>query len=185
MKPAALVLLVAQLVLSVAMLPESPLAHPGEPTNLAALASIAVTLLLGITRFTTRPPWLDRVVLAGFLAAMPIIYAWCALLRGDTSDLALESVGIVIYAGAAIVGYRRAPWLIGAGIIAHGVGWDAWHYAHPGYVPSWYSAACLVVDLGIGAFALIYLRAPHSLGRPDLRFGASAAGRRVAGPPPG
>ena len=158
MKHFALVLLVAQLAISIAMLPESPLAHPGEPTYLAAIAAIAVSVVLGITRFIPRPPWLDRLVLAVFLAAMPVIYAWCALLRGDASDLALESVGIAIYGGAAIVGYRRAPWLLGAGIIAHGLGWDSWHHGRSGYVPDWYSAACLVVDIGIGIFALIYVR---------------------------
>jgi hypothetical protein len=158
MKPVAFVLLVAQLALSISMLPESPFAHLGEPTSLAAIASIAVSVVLGITRFVARPPWLDRVVLATFLAAMPLIYTWCALLRGNTSDLALEAVGIAIYAGAAIVGYLRAPWLIGAGIIAHGLAWDAWHHGRSGYVPDWYSAACLVVDIGIGVFALVYLR---------------------------
>ena len=158
MKHFALVLLVAQLAISIALLPESPLAHPGEPTYLAAIASIAVSLALGVTRFVPRPPWFDRLVLAVFLAAMPVIYAWCALLRGGASDLALESVGIAIYGGAALVGYLRAPWLIGAGIIAHGLGWDAWHHGRSGYVPDWYSAACLVVDIGLGLFALVHLR---------------------------
>lgn len=48
MKPLALVLLVLQLVISIAMLPDSPFAHLAEPTYLAALASIAVTLVLAI-----------------------------------------------------------------------------------------------------------------------------------------
>ena len=158
MKPVALVLLVLQLVISIAMLPDSPFAHLAEPTYLAALASIAVTLVLAITRFVARPPWLDRLVLATFLAAMPVIYAWCAILRGDRGDLALESIGILIYGGAAVAGYLRRPWLIGAGIIAHGLSWDLWHHGRSSYVPDWYSAACLVVDLGIGAFALAYLQ---------------------------
>jgi multisubunit Na+/H+ antiporter MnhF subunit len=158
MKPVALVLLAAQLVISLAMLPDSPFAHLAEPTYLAALASIAITLLLAITRFVARPPWLDRLVLATFLIAMPLIYAWCAILRGDNSDLALESIGILVYGGAALAGYLRWPWLIGAGIIAHGLGWDLWHHGRSSYVPDWYSAACLVVDLGIGGFALVYLQ---------------------------
>jgi hypothetical protein len=154
----ALVLLVAQLGISLAMLPDSPFAHLTEPTYLAALASIAVTLVLAITRFVARPPWLDRLVLATFLFAMPVIYAWCAILRGDRSDLGLEGLGILLYGGAALAGYARWPWLIGAGIIAHGLGWDLWHYSRSGYVPDWYSAACLIVDVGIGGFAFIYLR---------------------------
>jgi hypothetical protein len=158
MKPLAFALLVAQLVISLAMLPDSPFAHLTEPTYLAAIASIAITLVLAVTRFVARPPWLDRAVLAAFLAAMPVIYAWCAILRGDTSDLALEAIGIAVYGGAAVAGYLRWPWLIGAGIIAHGVGWDLWHHGRSSYVPDWYAAACLVVDIGIGIFALVHLR---------------------------
>lgn len=174
MKSVAFVLLVAQLAITVAMLPDSPLAHLAEPTYLAALASIAVSLVLGITRFVARPPGLDRLVLAVFLAAMPFIYAWCAVLRGDASDRALEAVGIAIYAGAAIVGYLRAPWLIGAGILAHGLGWDLWHHARSGYVPDWYSAACLVADVGIGAFALVYVRRGDEPARATSRRAAVA-----------
>jgi len=158
MKPLAQVLLVVQLVISMAMLPDSPFAHLAEPTYLAALAAVAVTLVLAITRYVARPPWLDRLVLAAFLAAMPVIYVWCAILRGDARDLGLESIGLVIYGGAAVAGYLRWPWLIGTGIIAHGLGWDLWHHGHSSYVPDWYSLACLVVDVGIGAFALVYLR---------------------------
>ena len=131
-------------------------------------------------------------------------------LRGPTAsvpadrvgrDLALESIGIVVYGGAAVAGYLRRPWLIGAGIIAHGLGWDLWHHGRSSYVPDWYSAACLVVDLGVGAFALAYLRragesepispATHSCIAPDVprsRLASSAdrpaqrSGRRPRAP---
>jgi multisubunit Na+/H+ antiporter MnhF subunit len=157
MKPIAFALLVAQLAVTVSLLPDSPLAHPLEPTYLAALGAMGVTLVLAFTRFVAGPPWLDRVVLASFLAAMPVVYTWCAALRGDPSDLAMEWIGIVVFGGAALAGYRRWPWLIGAGIIAHGIGWDLWHHARSGYVPDWYSLGCLVSDLGVGGFALVHL----------------------------
>ena len=157
MRPVAFVLLIAQLVITIAILPESPFARVTEPTYLAALAAIAVTLVLAVTRFVARPPWLDRVVLASFLAGMPIVYAWCAILRGDSADLAVESIGIVVFGGTAVAGYIRRPWLIGAGIIAHGIGWDLWHHARSGYVPDWYSLGCLIADIGIGVFALVHL----------------------------
>ena len=158
MKPLALALLVAQLVVTLLLLPESPLAHPSEPVYLASLASIVVTVVLLVTRFVSRPWWLDRQVLAVFLAGMPMIYAWSALWRGHAADLALESVGIAVYGGMALIGFRRAPWLIGAGIIAHGVAWDAWHHGHSAYIPDWYSLGCLIADLGVDVFALVYLR---------------------------
>jgi hypothetical protein len=172
MKPVALALLVVQLVAMIAVFPESPFAHPFEPTYIAGLSSIVVGLVLGVTRFVASPPWLDRLVLALFLAGMPIVYTWCAILRGDASALALESAGIVAFGGAAILGYTRMPWLIGAGIIAHGVVWDALHHGRTSYVPDWYCTGCLLVDLGLGVFALLCLRrAPesaHPMSRQDL-----------------
>ena len=158
MKAAAIVLLVAQLAITIAILPDSPFAHLTEPTYLAALANILVSFVLLAARVFETPPWFDRLVLAQFLAGMPIIYVWCAILRGDSLDLALESAGIVIYGAAAIAGYMRWPLLLGAGIVLHGVGWDAWHHARSGYVPDWYSLGCLIADVGVGAFGLVFVR---------------------------
>jgi hypothetical protein len=170
MKPVAVVLLVAQFVATIAILPDSPLAHPTEPTYIAAVAALLTTVVLLVARFVARPPWFDRLVLAMFLAAMPFIYVWCALLRGDTVDLGVEAIGIVIYVAAAVAGYTRWPWLLGVGILLHGVGWDAWHHAHSGYVPDWYSLACLIADVGVGAFALAFVReiAPPMSQRAEL-----------------
>lgn len=171
MKPIAFMLLVAQLAVTLSILPDSPLAHLAEPTYLAALGAMGVTLVLVFTRFVAAPRWLDRVVLASFLAGMPIVYAWCAALRGDPRDLAIEWIGIVVFGGAALAGYLRWPWLIGAGIIAHGVGWDLWHHARSGYVPDWYSLGCLISDGGVGVFALVHLAGDQG----SLRSSASTA----------
>jgi hypothetical protein len=138
-------------------LPESPLHHPLEPTYLASLSSIAVILLLGASRFAARGRRIDRQILAVFLGGMPVVYAWAAILRGNTVDLAVEAIGILIFGGAAIVGYRRVPWLLGAGIIAHGLAWDAWHHGRSAFIADWYSAGCMIVDLGIGLYALARL----------------------------
>jgi len=35
------------------------------------------------------------------------------------------------------------------------VAWDAWHHGRSSYIPDWYSAGCLVTDLGVGVFALL------------------------------
>jgi len=175
MKPIVFVLLIAQLAITLSILPESPLAHPAEPTSLAVLGAMAVTLVLAFTRFVAAPRWLDRVVLASFLAGMPIVYAWCAALRGEPRDLAIEWIGIVVFGGAALAGYLRWPWLIGAGIIAHGIGWDLWHHARSGYVPDWYSLGCLISDVGIGAFALVHLAGDRGSVRWSSRSSAIAA----------
>src|SRR6476659_1164220 len=65
----------------------------------------------------------------------------------------VELVGFLIYVTLAVLGLKR-HWLIAAGIAAHGIAWDLWHYV-PGssYIPSWYAIACLVVDIGLATYA--------------------------------
>ncbi|MCE9577796.1 MAG: hypothetical protein K8W52_31975 [Deltaproteobacteria bacterium] len=152
----ALTGLLAQQAYVLATVPLAAL-HATEPTTIATVASAIVTAALVASLFSSALASLRRLQLALFLGGMPIIYAWCALLRGDTSALAIESIGLVVFGGLAIAGYLRVPLLLGVGIIAHGVAWDAWHHGHSSYVPDWYSAGCLVADLGIGLFALSYL----------------------------
>jgi hypothetical protein len=150
--------LVAQQLATLLLVPESPLHALGEPTYLAALAATATTIFLLISRFVARRGDLERLVLAVFLAGMPMVYLWAALLRGDRGALAVELAGVAIFGGAAIAGYLRVPWLLGVGILAHGVLWDAWHHGRSGYIADWYSAACLIADLGIGIYALTHVR---------------------------
>ena len=138
-------------------LPESPFHHLLEPTYLASLSSIVVVLVLGASRFAARGRRIDRQIFALFLGGMPVVYAWAAILRGDTLDLAVETIGILVFGGLAIVGYRRGPWLLGAGIVAHGLAWDAWHHGRSAFIADWYSMGCLIVDLGIGLYALARL----------------------------
>ena len=157
MKRLAFALLLAQQLLVLFIVPRSALCDLAEPTTLATLASALVTVVLAGSRFVVRPAWFDRAALATVLAGMPIIYAWSAVLHGNVANLAVEGVGIVVFVGLALAGVLRAGWLIGLGILVHGLAWDAWHHGHSGYIPDWYSAGCLVADLGIGMFALVHL----------------------------
>ena len=160
----ALAALVAQLVAVFWLTPSSVLHAPAEPTSLATFCTFAVTLLLlasrvaGIERF-------DRFVLAVFLLGMQLIYVWAAILHGDRGELGVEAIGMVLFAGLALAGYARWPWLIGTGILAHGLAWDSWHHGRSGYIPDWYSAGCLVTDLGVGLFALLRSETSDALRR--------------------
>jgi hypothetical protein len=150
----ALVALVAQLLAVLWLAPASVLRSPVEPTSLATFATFAVTLWLLASRLAGFARF-DRLVLAVFLAGMQIIYAWAAILHGGLGDLGVETLGLVAFVALALAGYARWPWLIGLGIIAHGLTWDAWHHGRSSYIPDWYSAGCLVTDLGVGGFALL------------------------------
>ena len=57
-------------------------------------------------------------------------------------------------AALAAIGARRAPWLLGVGVMAHGLLWDSWHIGRAPFMPDWYSLACLIVDVGWGLWAL-------------------------------
>jgi len=180
----ALGALVAQLIAVFWLAPASVLHAPGEPTSLATFCTVVVTLLLlasraaGIDRF-------DRLVLALFLAGMQLIYAWAAILHGDRSDLGVEALGMLAFVGLAVAGYARWPWLIGIGILAHGLAWDSWHHGHASYIPDWYSLGCLVTDLGVGAFALLRSDASHALRRAAAPIIPAPTRRMSPSCPPG
>jgi hypothetical protein len=97
-----------------------------------------------------RREHLERLLLASFLAGMPIMYLWGALRNHDTSGALLESVGLLVYGAWAVVGYRRSSMVIGMGIAAHGIGWDAWHHGHVSYMEPHYPMGCLIIDIAFG-----------------------------------
>lgn len=129
-----------------------------DPCLWAPAAAGATILLLLVTRHLGDGARLFEVRwLALFLAGMPLIYlARWILSRGDIAGhgwLAAELGGVLVYVTLAILGLKRY-WLLAVGIAAHGIAWDSWHY-FPGssYVPSWYAVECLVVDIGLAAYA--------------------------------
>jgi hypothetical protein len=64
----------------------------------------------------------------------------------------VELFGLPVYAGLAVAGLKRSPWFLVAGIAAHGVGWDSWHYLNAAYIPTWYVTGCLLVDVSLGLY---------------------------------
>jgi len=129
-----------------------------DPCLWASVAAGATILLLLVTRHLGDHARLFEVRwLAVFLAGMPLIYLarWTlkAAPTGKSTWLLVELAGVLLYVTLAILGLKR-PWLIAAGIAAHGIAWDVWHY-FPGssYIPSWYAIGCLVVDIGLGTYA--------------------------------
>jgi len=170
----ALVALIAQLPAVLWLTPGSVLRAPAEPTSFAIFCTVIVTLGLLASRLagTTRH---DRLVLALFLAGMQVIYVWAAILRADGGALGIEAIGLLVFAGLALAGYARWPWLLGVGILAHGFAWDSWHHGHSSYIPDWYSLGCLVTDVGVGVFALLRADGRHRAAKPDGIEGRSTA----------
>ena len=135
-----------------------------EICHVAGILSAVTVVLLYVGRWLgPRGIAIERIVSALFLAGMPLVYIlrwWANGGAGAGSAwLWVEIVGLPIYAGLAILGLRRSPTLLAAGILGHGLLWDSWHYlVHSAYIPDWYSVACLIVDIGIGVYVAV--RAP-------------------------
>lgn len=128
---------------------------------LALLVAGATIVLLALTRLA-GPAGVagERAFIALFLAGMPVVYVVSWMTHGTSRTwLAVELLGLLLYGGLAVAGWSRAPWLLAAGVAAHGLGWDAWHLVGPPYVPPWYALGCLLVDVGIAAYVATRLGA--------------------------
>ena len=135
----------------------APAAVFSDPCGLATIASGLLILILAACRFSDRNIARERQALALFLAGMPIVYLLRGLQAGITASSGwfwVECVGAMIFGALAWIGYRRLPWLLVFGIVAHGMLWDSWHF-HSTYMPSWYALGCLLVDVGVGLYAAV------------------------------
>jgi hypothetical protein len=113
-------------------------------------ASAAAVGYAGLRLLPNRQAICERLLLAGFLVGMPVIYIWAALRANDYGSALLESLGLIAFGSCAVVGFRRSMLLLGVGIAAHGLAWDAWHHGHAGYIEPWYPLACFIVDIALG-----------------------------------
>jgi hypothetical protein len=129
--------------------------------GLFALATLAVLRRRGASGAAR-----ERRVLAAFLAGMPFVYVTSFLVsrEGPLGDwLAIELVGLVVFGTLAWLGLRRSPWFLVAGIATHGLLWDLWHVDRTTFISNAYAVACLIVDVGLAAYAatrVAHLRHP-------------------------
>ena len=139
----------------------------GAVTEICHVAGIcaALTIAIMVVAQLLGPAGiaLERITAALFLGGMPLVYVvrWLEVKGAGQGStwLGVEAIGLPIYVGLAWLGLKRSPWFLVAGIIAHGVAWDAWHWlAHSAYVPDWYSVGCFVVDVALGVY--LALRVP-------------------------
>jgi len=115
--------------------------------------------LVGVAR-AKGPRAATRIYAAGlFIAAL--IYVGFAVAGGANAQwLALESAGLVLYGGAALLGLRGWPIALAVGWGAH-VGWDVLLHldgAGAAYVPVWYPWLCISFDVVLAGAALAHAR---------------------------
>jgi len=122
--------------------------------------AIGIILALVVSRFA-RWTGLDRD--RAFYSTVAIVvasyYVLFAVMGGSTHVLAVESIVMVVFVVAAVIGFKFYPWLVVACLAGHGV-FDAFHdlfVENPG-VPEWWPAFCGAFDVA----AAVFLACSHS-----------------------
>jgi hypothetical protein len=164
---AALAFLYAQIIAAVATVPGSPGAHWYEPGFLTAWGPVITLAVWGdlFTAVALTAIWVrgragaraERKILASFLASMPFVYLFNWAREPAAGWLPVELLGAAVFIGLALLGLKRSVWFLAAGIAAHGVLWDLWHHGRTPFMPDWYALACLISDVGLGAYVAIHL----------------------------
>jgi hypothetical protein len=116
-----------------------------------ALAVSMIARLAGFDRERVLYPTLT-IVIASY-------YALFAVMGGSLHSLAIESIGVLVWAVLAGVGFKANLWLVVAALAAHGV-FDFFHahaVANPG-VPAWWPSFCLSYDFTAAVFLAWLLR---------------------------
>lgn len=106
-----------------------------------------------------------KLFAATILVAIAFIYVGFSLKGNQTGSIILECAVALFFYFLAMIGYIRNNFLIGIGIILHGL-WDISHHGGvlvktdvPGYWPSF----CLIVDIIDGLYFLVIFRKQRSL----------------------
>jgi hypothetical protein len=116
-----------------------------------ALAVGVFARLVGLDR--------DRAFYPTVLIVVASYYGLFAIMGGSLRELAVESVVIVTFVVMAVLGFKKTPWLVVAGLAAHGI-FDFWHghlIANAG-VPAWWPAWCMSYDITAAVYLAVLLR---------------------------
>jgi len=124
-----------------------------------------ITGLIGIALVTLFPKQVPaRFLAAAMLCAIASIYVGFALQEDTVYAIVTEVTAAIFFYVIAVAGYREYTSLLGSGIILHGA-WDIFH--HHGAIietniPAYWPVYCLVADLVLGIFFLVYLKKTES-----------------------
>jgi hypothetical protein len=94
----------------------------------------------------------DRAFYPTVVIVVALYYLLFAVMSGSVQTIAVESAVMLVFAVAAVVGFKSSPWIVVAALAGHGV-FDAvhGHLIENTGVPAWWPAWCLAYDVGAAA----------------------------------
>jgi hypothetical protein len=125
----------------------------------------------------------DRAFYPTLLAVIASYDVLFAAIARPLGPVAQEAVIMAVFIGLAVAGFRGRPWLVVAGLLAHG-GLDLAHerlVANPG-VPPWWPMFCMGFDVAAAAWLALELASadrPQIAGATPLSGGGWEAMRQM------
>jgi hypothetical protein len=122
---------------------------------LAVVAGVAFAFI-ALAAARGLGPERGRFVLAVLLGTAAGVYLGAAIASGSIEAMVVQTVGAAIYAGVALLGFRKLR-LLGIAWASHAL-WDLLHQAGALHttLPDWYVWACVVADVTLGLFLLAF-----------------------------
>lgn len=87
------------------------------------------------------------------MIVIALLYGLFAAMSGSTGVLMMESIGIILFILAAVIGFKTNLWIVALALAAHGV-YDFLHpllFDNPG-APLWWPAFCGAYDVVAGIY---------------------------------
>ena len=126
------------------------------------ILALAVSIFATIVKFDR-----DRAFYPTVMIVIALIYGLFAVMGGSGQALAVESVFILVFLVAAVLGFRRNLWIVAAALFAHGI-FDFFHaslISNPG-VPVWWPMFCLTYDVVAAGYLAWLLQSSRATAKP-------------------
>jgi hypothetical protein len=124
---------------------------------------VGIVLSLSVALFARRVGFdRDRAFYPTVLIVIASYYVLFAAMTDSVHTILLESIVMMGFLIAAVVGFKSSGWIVVGGLAGHGV-FDALHgkVLENSGVPAWWPAFCLAYDLGAaGGLAWVLKRRP-------------------------
>jgi hypothetical protein len=114
---------------------------------------IGVVLSVGVAVFARSVGFdRDRAFYPTVMIVIASYYVLFAAMSGSVQTVLRESIVMIGFAVAAVIGFKSSPWIVVGALAGHGV-FDALHgkVIENSGVPAWWPAWCLSYDLGAAA----------------------------------